>query len=189
LGHLAGFAGVRVRWGWWEALLLKQFGDLMLDSFRCKSGDVASEVFDGVKESLVFGDGNANYVEFGIEEVGAVGGGSHPDDVERGGRVSVASDVFRDGSEVGAGVCAASDEVGFAGVLVEEVVGIAENPLEVGFGGAGEGVVPCKWGKIVCFASLIRELKEGLLGRTCGLGLRLGAGVRGCGCKDCDGEE
>ena len=170
-------------------MVLKQFGDLTLDGLEADRGNTAPEVFDSVEESLVFGDSDADYVEFGIEKVGAMRGGRHPDDVEGGGRVSVTGDVFRDGAEVGAGVGSASDEIGFAGVLVLEVVGIAKDPLEVGFGGAGEGVVPCKRGKIMCFASLIGELEEGLLGRAWGVGLRLGSGVRGCCCEDCDGEE
>jgi hypothetical protein len=170
-------------------LVLKQFGDLTLDGLEAESGNVAAEVFDSIEESLVFGYGDADCVEFGIEDVGAVSGGLHPYLVERSSSVAVAGDVLRDGAEVGSGVGAASNEVGFAGVLVLEVVGIAQDPLEVGFGSAGEGVVPCKRGKTVCFASLIGELEEGLLWRAWGLGLRLGAGVRGCGCEDGDGEE
>jgi hypothetical protein len=49
----------------------------------------------------------------------------------------------------------------------------------------------------VCFAGLIGELEQGLLGRASGLGLnlglnlglRLGAGLRRYGHEECDGEE
>ncbi len=108
----------------------------MLDGVGSEGWDVVAEVFDGEEETLIFDDGDADYVEVGVEEIGAVGGGSHPDLLEGGGSVSVAGYVFGDGAESGSGVRAAGDEVGFAGVLVEELR-IADDPAEMSAGGLG----------------------------------------------------
>src|SRR6266566_3168492 len=117
LGHGAGLAGVLIRWRGWEALGLKELCDLMLDRLGGEGGDVAAEVLHGEQEAMIFGDGDADDIQFGVEEVGTMDGGGHPDVVEVGGSLSVCGDVFRDGAEAGAGVASASDEVGFAGIL------------------------------------------------------------------------
>ncbi len=102
------------------------------------------EVFYGEEEALIFDDSDADDIEVGIEEVGTVGGSGHPDLVERCGSVSVCGDVLRDGAEPRSGMGAAGDEIGFACVLVEEFAGVADDPLEVGAGGACKGTIPAQ---------------------------------------------
>ena len=94
LGHGAGLAGVLIRWRGWEAAGLKKLCDLMLDRFGCEGGDAAAEVLDGEEESLILDDGDADYVQVGIEKIGAVGGGRHPDLLQVGGSLSVSGDVL-----------------------------------------------------------------------------------------------
>ena len=171
LGHGAGLAGVLIRWRGWEALGLKKLLDLTLDRFGCEGGDVAAEVLDGEEEALMLGDSDADDVQFRIEEVGAMDRGGHPDVVDVGGSLSVCGDVFRDGAEASAGVASAGGEVGFAGILVAKLAGVADDPAEVIARGDGEGVVPCQRRKVVLGSRLIGELQESLLiGRTVALG-------------------
>jgi len=90
--------------------------------------------------------------------------------MERGCAVAMSSEVFGDGAEACAGVGSAGFEVGFAGVLVEEFAGVANDTLEVGASGAGEGTVPTQRGNVVLGSKLIGESQEGLLiGRGIGL--------------------
>jgi len=159
----------------------------VLDGVGSEGGDVAAEVFDGEEEALIFDDGDADCVEIGIEEIGAVGGSGHPDLLEGGGSVSVAGEVFGDGAEAGSGVGAAGDEVGFSGVLVEELAWVADDPAEMSVGSLGEWCVPVQGREVVLGAGLVGELEEGLLG---GGGAGLGAGVlgwEGKDCEDCEG--
>src|ERR1700736_6381111 len=111
LAHGAGLARVLIRGRGRKAAGLKKFCDLMLDRFGCERGNAAAEVLNGEEEALVFDDGDADCVQVGIEEVGAMGGGAHPDLVEGGGSRSVSGDVLRDGGEACSGVGAAGDEV------------------------------------------------------------------------------
>src|SRR5439155_6936567 len=171
LGHGAGFAGVLIRWRGWEALGLKELCDLMLDRLGGEGGHVAAEVLHGEEETLILDDGDADDIQFGVEKVGAMDGGGHPDVVEVGGSLSVCGDVFRDGAEAGAGVASASDEVGFAGILVAKLAGVADDPAEVIAGGDGEGAIPTQRREVVLGSGLIGELQESLLiGRTVALG-------------------
>jgi len=171
LGHGAGLAGILIRWRGWESLGLKELCDLTLDRFGCQGGDVAAEVLHGEEEALMLGDSDADYVQFGIEKIGAVDGGCHPDLVEVGGSLSVCGDVLGDGAEAGSCVGAAGDEVRFAGILVAKLAGVADDPAEVIAGGDGEGAVPCQRRKVVLGSRLIGELQESLLvGRAVSLG-------------------
>src|ERR1700686_1654706 len=111
----------------------------MLDRLGREGGDAAAEVLYGEEEALILDDGDADCVQVGIEEVGAVGGGGHPDLVERSGSVSVSGDVLGDCGKACSGVGAAGDEIGFAGILVEKLAGIADDPAEVVAGGDCEG--------------------------------------------------
>ena len=147
--HGAGFAGVLVGWRGRETLCLKQLLHLTLDCLGGEGWDFASEVLHGEEQALVLAYSDAYDIQFGIEEVGAMDWGGHPDVVQVGGRLSVAGDVLRDSAEAGACVGAASDEVGFAGILVLKVVGVAKNPAEMIAGGRGQRVIPPQSRQIV----------------------------------------
>jgi hypothetical protein len=56
--------------------------------------------------------------------------------------VGAAAYVFGDGGEVGSCLCAASGEVGFVGILMEEFAGFVADALDVSFGCGCEGFVP-----------------------------------------------
>ena len=184
LGHGAGLAGVLIRWRGWEPLGLKKLCDLTLDGLRCEGGDVAAEVLYGEEEALILNNSDADDVQFRIEKIGAVDRGCHPDLVEVGGSLSVCGDVFRDGAEAGSCVGSAGDEVGFAGILVAKLAGVADDPAEVIAGGDGEGAVPAQGREVVLGPSLIGELQESLLVRR-GVGHAVGLGGD-CG-RRCDG--
>ncbi len=147
--HCAGQAGVFVRWGGRETPGLEKLCDLALDSFSREDRDVVGEVFDGVEKTLILGDSNTDQVQVWIEKVGAVRGGGHPDLLESCGTRAMSTDIFRDGSEACPGTGAAGGEVGFVGVLVEELAGVAEDPLEVSLGGSSKGTIPMKWREVV----------------------------------------
>ena len=83
--------------------------------------------------------------------------------LEVGGGLSVAGDILGDGAEAGAGVAAAGDEVRLAGILVEKLAGVAEDPAEMIACGAGQGIVPAQGREVVLGSSLIGELQESLL--------------------------
>jgi hypothetical protein len=51
-----------------------------------------------------------------------------------------------------------------------EIAGVADDPLEMRVGGAGEGVVPLQGREIVGGAGLVGELEQSLFGRAGGLG-------------------
>ena len=89
--------------------------------------------------------------------------GGHPAVVEVCGSLSVPGDVFRDGAEAGAGVAAAGDKVGFAGILVLKIVGVAEDPAEMIAGGNGECVIPAQGREMVLGSRLIGEFEQSLL--------------------------
>jgi hypothetical protein len=118
-------------------MLLEELGDALFDAAALRDEDVAGEVLDGVEEAALFGDGDSYCVEVGVEEVGAVGGGGHPDLLEVCGTFAAAADVLGDGGEVGSGVGSAGGEVGFAGILVEIFALLMDDALKVGLGGAG----------------------------------------------------
>jgi hypothetical protein len=84
--------------------------------------------------------------------------------MERGCGGSVAGDVFGDRAEACAGVGSAGDEVGFSGILMLEIAGVADDPLQVSVGGAGERAVPLEGRKIVGGAGLVGELEQSLFG-------------------------
>jgi hypothetical protein len=135
----------------------------MLDRFGREGGDAAAEVLDGEEEALILDNGDANCVQVGIEEVGAVGGSGHPDLVEGGGIFSVSGDVLGDGGEASAGVGTAGDEVRLSGVLVEKLAGVADDPAEVVVGSDGEGAVPAQRREVALGSCLVGELEESLL--------------------------
>lgn len=164
LRHGTGLASVFVGRSRRETFGLKKPGDLLLDCVGCERGDVAGEVFDREEKALIFGDGDADNIEFGIEKIGAMGRGGHPNLLNGGGSVSMTGDILGDGAKAGSSVGAASDQVGLAGILVEELSGVADNPLEMEMGGVREGVVPLQGRQIVGGAGLIGELQERLLG-------------------------
>jgi hypothetical protein len=78
-----------------------------------------------------------------------MGRGGHPDLLECGGSLSVPGDVLRDGAEAATGVGAAGDKVGFTGILVKKLAGVADDPAEVIAGGSGEGAVPAQGREVV----------------------------------------
>jgi hypothetical protein len=80
--------------------------------------------------------------------------------------VGAAAYVFGDGGEVGSGLRAASGQVGFAGILMEEFTGFVVDALNVSFGCGCEGVVPMEGREVVRGPGSIGELEEGLLGRS-----------------------
>jgi hypothetical protein len=164
LGHGAGFAGIFIGGGGRDALSLEELCDVLLDGVAVEGGDVVGEVLDGVEEAVGFDDGDADGVEVGIEEIGAVGGGGHPDLLDGGGVFAAAGEIFSDGAEVGSGLIGAGEEIGFAGILVREIAGGADDPLGVGVRGADERTVPLQGREIVRGAGLVGELEEGLLG-------------------------
>jgi hypothetical protein len=110
----------------------------MLDCFGCEGGNVAAEVCYGEEEALGLGHGDADDVKVWIEKVGAVGWAGDPGLMECGNAVAMSGDVFRDGAEACSGGGSAGGEIGFAGILVEEFAGVADNPLEMSTGGAGK---------------------------------------------------
>jgi hypothetical protein len=105
--------------------------------------------------------------------------------MECGRAVAICGEVFGDCGEAGAGASAASDEVGFAGILVEELAGVANDPLKVSASGPGECIVPVEARDVVLGAKLIGESQEGLLVRR----RRLCEGAWGCDREDCQGEQ
>jgi hypothetical protein len=122
---------------------------------------------------VILCDGDSDCVEIGVEDVGAMAGAVHPGLMDERD-VGAATDVFGDGGEVGSSLCAASGEVGFAGILMEEFSGFVADALHVSFGCGCQGVVPMERRQVVCGAGLIGELEESLFGRG-----RRGLGVEG----------
>ena len=109
-------------------------------------------------------DGDSDCVEVGVEDVGAMAGAVHPGLMDERD-VGAATDIFGDGGEVSSGLCAASGEVGFAGVLMEEFAGFAADALHVSSSCGCEGFVPMEWRKVVRGTGLVGELEESLLRR------------------------
>src|SRR5882757_825619 len=94
LAHGAGLACVLIRWRRGEAAGLKKFCHLMFDRFGCERFNAVAEVLYGEEEALIADGGDADDVEVGVEEVGAMGGGGHPDLLQVGGSRSVPGDVL-----------------------------------------------------------------------------------------------
>ncbi len=72
-------------------------------------------------------DGDADRGEAGVEDVGAVSGGGHPGAVDLDDAGGGAGEVLGHGAETGSGLRGAGGEVGFAGVLVLDGGGVAED--------------------------------------------------------------
>jgi hypothetical protein len=162
--HGASLMGVGVGCGGGYAVLEQNLRDAFFERVEGLNGRRAGEVFDGVEEAAIFEDGDANGIEVGVEDVGAVGGAGHPASVELG-RTDVSScEVFGDGCEVSVCLGGARGEVGFAGVLMLEVVGFVDDPLGMGERGLSEGWVPVEWREVVLGACLIGHLEEGTFG-------------------------
>ena len=154
---------------------LKKLGDLMLYRVGCESGYVAGEVLYGEEEALIVDDSDADDVEIGVEEIGAMDWSGHPYLLEGRWSVTVSGVVFGDGAEAGPGVGASGDEVGLTGILVEEFPGAADDPLEMCMRCTGERAVPTERREVVLGPGLVGELEERLLG---GGGVGLGEGGR-----------
>src|SRR5260370_22034234 len=94
LRHRTGLAGVLIRWRRREAAGLKKFCNLLLDRVGREGGDVAAEVLYGEEEALIADGGDADDVEVGVEEVGAMNWRRHPNLLQVGGSLSVSGDVL-----------------------------------------------------------------------------------------------
>jgi len=145
-------------------MLEQDLGDTFFKRVEGLDGCAAGEVFNGGEEAVIFCDGDSDCVEIGVEDVGAVAGAFHPGLMDERD-VGAAAYVFGDGGEVSSGLCAASREVGFAGVLMEEFAGFVADALDVCFGCGCQGVVPMERRQVVRGAGLICELEESLFGR------------------------
>ena len=156
--------GVGVGFGRRDAMLEQDLGDTFFKRVEGLDGCAAGEVFNGGEEAVIFCDGDSDCVEIGVEDVGAVAGAVHPGLMDERD-VGAAAYVFGDGGEVSSGLCAASREVGFAGVLMEEFAGFVADALDVSFGCGCQGVVPMERRQVVRGAGLICELEESLFGR------------------------
>ncbi len=170
LRHGAGFAGVLIRRGGFEALGLKKLCNLMLDGLGREGLDALAEVCDGEEQALILDYSDADDIQVGVEEVGAVRRAGHPALLDCRGCLSVTGDVLGDGGEAGSGVGAAGGEVGLAGILVAKV-GVADDPAEMVLRGDGQGAVPAQGRQVVLGSSLIGELQKSVLGvalRDCG---------------------
>jgi len=137
LWHLTGAARVCVGCSGCDAVLLKELGDSRFNFGALRNGYATGKVFDGVEKTLVFDDSDADCVQIGIEEIGAVGRGSHPVLLEVRGIFGMSANVLGDGDEVSAGLCTAGHEVGLAWVLMEIFALFMDDALHVGACGLG----------------------------------------------------
>jgi hypothetical protein len=155
LRHVTGGACIYIGFSRCDAVLLKKLGDTFFDIGALRNRHVASEVFDGVEEALIFDDGDSDCVQIGIKEIGPVGGGGHPDLLDGCGIFGMSTDVLGDGAEVTSGLSSAGEEIGFSRILVEQIVGLVDDPLDVGACGVGQGVVPMQGREIVRGSGLV----------------------------------
>ena len=121
----------------------------------------AGKIFDGVDETGIFDHGDANRVEFGLEEIGAMAGGFHPGTVEFGSIRGI-SDVFGDDRKMNTSADEPAGERGFAGKLVGNDADAGhENGMIAS--GAGEVLVPQERGKVTRGAFAVGGVKQDAL--------------------------
>jgi len=154
LRHLAGEACVGVGFSRGDAVLLKKQGNTFFDVGALQDRHAAGKVFNGVEEPVLFDDGDSDCVQIGIEKIGAVGGGRHPDLLDVCGIFGVSADVFGDSAEVASGLSSAGEEIGLAGILVEVFALFVNDELDVSARGVGQGVVPVQGREIVLCSGL-----------------------------------
>ena len=118
----------------------------------------AGKIFDGVDETGIFDHGDANRVEFGLEEIGAMTGGFHPGTVELGSIRGI-SDVFGDDRKMDASADQPAGERRLAGILVGDDADAGhKNGMIVS--GAGEVLVPLERGKVTRDAFAVGGVKQ-----------------------------
>jgi len=115
--HGAGLAGVVRCFGDTHSGLCDDAGNCAFLLGECEVFDGAGEVFYSVELVVARNDGDTDGVDVGIEEIGAVAGGVHPEVVDDDGAGSFAY-VFGDEAKVRAGIGSARCEFGFAVELV-----------------------------------------------------------------------
>ena len=154
LWHLTGAARVCVGCSGCDAVLLKELGDSRFNFGALRNGYATGKVFDGVEKTLVFDDSDADCVQIGIEEIGAVGRGGHPDLLEGCWIIGVTADVLGDGTEVGSGLCAAGHEIRLSGILME-LIGLVDDPFGVRPCGVCKSAVPMQGREIMRGSGLV----------------------------------
>jgi hypothetical protein len=122
--------------------------------------DGAGEVFDGEELAVALEDGDADGVEVGVEEIGAVGPGVHPLGVDVSGGRSL-GDVLGEGAEAGTGRGGARGKVGLAGELMRQpiLLGHAQGVLVCS---AGERRVPLQGRQALRGAVAVGGVEQGL---------------------------
>ncbi len=157
--------------------------DLGLDLAAIEREDGVRVVGDGVENAARGDDGDADAVDFGTEEIGAMAGRVHPLVLNAFGR-RADGDVFFNEAEVGSGLRGAAGDIEFAGVAV------GDRPFErhaaaMGESGLSEIGVPIDGADAGLGAGLVGESEQlpGVAGEIgCGgrllwiAVLRLGAG-------------
>jgi hypothetical protein len=127
-----------------------------------ESFDGAGEIFDGVELMITGHDGDAYRVDLGIEQVGTVTCGVHPEVVDDDGSWSLAY-VFADKAEVCSSVGSSLGEFGLVGKLVGDG-GMICHLVRVKGRGLSENRIEAKWQKSSIGALLIRSGEKVLLG-------------------------
>ena len=127
-----------------------------------ESFDRAGEIFDGVELMFTGDDRDANRVDLGIEQVGTVTFGVHPEVVDDDGSWSLAY-VFADKAEVCSSVGSSLGEFGLVGELVGDGGMICHLACVKGRG-LSENRIKVKWGKSLIGALLVRSGEKVLLG-------------------------
>ena len=157
----AGGAGLRGIAPHRDSFGADKFGDGAFDFGLGEDGHGAGVVGHGEENALGRDHGDADAIDFVVEQVGAMAGGVEPGLVD-GGRVGADGDVFFDETEVRACLAGAGGEVGFAGVAMGDgaLGGHAHAMLQ---GGVGEGLIPNETAAAFLLAGLVGEGKQ-LLG-------------------------
>jgi len=161
-GHGAGDASLGGRVGYGNTGLSDDAGYGLFLLVERQGLHDAGEVFDGVELAVAVDDGDADGIDLGVEEVGAVAGGVHPEVVDDDGGGGFA-DVFADEAEVHAGVGSAVGEVG----LVVELVGdggVVGHLAGVEDGGLGKDGVEAEGGEAEGCAFLVSSGEKVLFG-------------------------
>lgn len=160
---VGGRAGLVGGWaGGLDAELGDEGGDGGLLLLEGDGADGAGEVFDGEELVAAGDDADAGDVDGGVEEVGAVVRGVHPEVVDLGGAGGFA-DVLGDGGEGDAGGGAAGGEFGLAGELMGDG-GVGGHLAGVCGGGLGEAGVAVELREAEGGALLIGGGEEVLFG-------------------------
>ena len=147
-----------------ETLLMKELDDMSFDRVVAQLGRGMGEVLDGVEDAIAIEHSDANGSELRVEEIGAVDRSYHPKLFDCEGRGAASREIFRDHTEVGTGVCRASEQIGFAGVLVLKRTGFLCLTESMDVRGNGQGWIPGEQRKVVVGADLIGEIEEGASG-------------------------